>query len=91
MKMQKYALSLQQVPADLFADPDGSWSYEALLATVGLDPDVTPPPVIAALAEPWDGHPDGAAVVAGMTGAADWVAIIECDGAGRAPAVSRAA
>src|SRR5688500_9526090 len=27
-----YQLALEDVPADFFADPDGSWTYEALVA-----------------------------------------------------------
>jgi hypothetical protein len=87
MKIQKYPVSLQQIPVDLFADPDGAWSYEALVAAAGLDPEVKPPPIVAALSAPWGGHPDGAAVVAHAEVGEAYVAIIECD----APSVSHAA
>ncbi len=81
MKTQTYALSLQQIPVDLFADPDGAWSYEALVAAAGLDPEMQPPAVIGALSEPWHGHPDGAAVVASATDGGASVTIVECTGA----------
>jgi hypothetical protein len=78
MKIQKYALCLQEVPVDLFADPDGTWSYEDLVAAAGLDADLDPPPIIGALAEPWCGHPDGAAVVTSANDGEGTVTIIEC-------------
>lgn len=78
MKIQKYALCLQEVPVDLFADPDGTWSYEELVAAAGLDPDLKPPPIVAALAEPWCGHPDGAAVIASAGDGESTITVIEC-------------
>jgi hypothetical protein len=64
MKIHSYCLTLLDVPADLRADPDGDWTYESLVAAAGLDPEAYPPPIVAALFEPWRGHPEGAAVVA---------------------------
>ena len=64
MKIHSYRLTLLDVPADLRADPDGDWTYESLVAAAGLDPEACPPPIVAALFEPWRGHPEGAAVVA---------------------------
>jgi hypothetical protein len=91
MKIQMHRLSLQQIPVDLFADPDGTWSYESLVSAAGLDPDAVPPPIVAALAEPWGGHPEGAAVVAGAAESDTVVAIIECEAPGLAEALGRAA
>jgi hypothetical protein len=68
MMMRKYRLSMQHLPVDLFADPEGSFTYEALVAAAGLDPESTPPPLVGALAAPWDGQPEGAAVVLGAEG-----------------------
>jgi len=68
MLMRKYLLSVHELPVDLFADPDGPFTYEALVSAAGLDPESTPPPLVAALAAPWDGHPEGAAVVLGAEG-----------------------
>ena len=64
MKIHSYRLTLLDVPADLRADPDGDWTYESLVVAAGLDPEACPPPIVAALFEPWRGHPEGAAVVA---------------------------
>ena len=79
MKIEMHRLSLQQLPVDLFADPDGAWSYESLVAAAGFDPDAVPAPIVAALAAPWGGHPEGAAVVAEPSDGPARVAIIECD------------
>ncbi len=89
MKAQRYPVSLLKIPADLLADPDGDWSYEALVRAAGLDPDAQPPPVVAALSEPWRGHPDGAAVVASTCGS--WVSIVECQAMEPRGSVSHAA
>lgn len=76
MKIRKYAIPLQSLPVDLFADPDGSWTYESLVRAAGFDPEAVPPPLVGALAEAWQGHPEGAAVV---TSALDpVVAVVEC-------------
>jgi hypothetical protein len=81
MKIQMHRLSLQEVPVDLFADPDGTWTYESLVTAVGLDPDAVPAPLVAALSEPWGGHPEGAAVVVGADGETPLLAIVELDDA----------
>lgn len=84
MKIRLHRLSLSQIPVDLFADPDGDLSYEVLVRAAGLDPETVPPPLIGALTEPWEGHPEGSAVVAG--GAEGWalIAVVECGIAERA-------
>ena len=79
MKIQMHRLSLQHIPVDLLADPDGAWSYESLVSAAGFDPDSSPAPIVAALAAPWRGHPEGAAVVARALEAEAGVAIIECE------------
>ncbi len=78
MNVHKYSISLEHVPVDLFADPDGAWSYEELVIAAGLDPDAKPPPVVAALSERWYGHPDGAAVIASNNIGDRAVTVIEC-------------
>ena len=90
MKIHMHRLSLQQLPVDIFADPDGTWSYESLVSAAGLDPDAVPAPIVAALAEPWGGHPEGAAVIAEAENDTV-VAIIECVASGEASALGRAA
>jgi hypothetical protein len=76
MQIHRYPLTLLEVPADLRADPDGEWTYDTLVGAAGLDPEATPPPIVAALYASWRGHPEGAAVVASP--GEGWLAIIHC-------------
>ncbi|HEX4477705.1 MAG TPA: hypothetical protein VH142_21595 [Polyangiaceae bacterium] len=76
MKTSKYFKQLQRIPTDFFADPDGDWSYESLVAAAGFS--ALGVPVIGALSEPWNGHPEGAAVVAAFTESGPRLAIVEC-------------
>jgi hypothetical protein len=86
MKIRQHRLSLQQLPVDLFADPDGTWTYEELVIAAGLDPDASPPPLVAALTEEWCSHPEGSAVIASSLDDEAFVVIIDT-----ASAVTRAA
>jgi hypothetical protein len=79
MKIQMHRLGLKHVPVDLFADPDGNWTYESLVLAAGRDPNEHPAPVVAALAEPWCGHPAGAAVIVTDADGGSVIAVIECD------------
>jgi hypothetical protein len=76
MQIHRYPLTLLDVPADLRADPDGDWSYENLVVAAGLDPDALPPPIVAALYQPWRDHPEGAAVVASPGSGV--IAVVDC-------------
>ena len=76
MKVSYYALSLEQVPADFFADPDGAWSYELLARAAGFASHSGV--AIGALRSAFNGHPDGAAVVTLNALTRPYVAIIEC-------------
>ncbi|HEY4106937.1 MAG TPA: hypothetical protein VGM44_23715 [Polyangiaceae bacterium] len=76
MKVSYYALSLEQVPCDFFADPDGAWSYELLARAAGFASHSGV--AIGALRSPFNGHPDGAAVVTLNALTRPYVAIIEC-------------
>lgn len=76
MKVTYYALSLEQVPADFFADPDGAWSYELLARAAGFASHSGV--AIGALKSPFNGHPDGSAVVTLNALTRPYVAIIEC-------------
>ncbi|HEX3775706.1 MAG TPA: hypothetical protein VHV51_14640 [Polyangiaceae bacterium] len=76
MKVSYYALSLEQVPADFFADPDGAWSYELLARAAGFASHSGV--AIGALKSAFNGHPDGAAVVTLNALTRPYVAIIEC-------------
>lgn len=76
MKVSYYALSLEQVPVDFFADPDGAWSYEVLARAAGFASHSGV--AIGALTRAFNGHPDGAAVVTLNALTRPYVAVIEC-------------
>jgi hypothetical protein len=71
-----YAIPVTSVPADFFADPDGQWTLEALAQAAGFS--VQQGVAVGALREPFNGHPDGAAVVTLNAESRPYVAIIEC-------------
>src|SRR5689334_7317422 len=71
-----YRLPLTAIPADFFADPDGAWSFDALVAAAGFAG--TDGVAVGALRKPFNGHPDGAAVVTLNVETRPHVAIIEC-------------
>lgn len=76
MHVHGYELPLERIPADFYADPDGAWTFELLTRAAGFggEPDVA----IGALREPFNGHPDGSAVVTLNAASRPYVAIIEC-------------
>ena len=76
MRVAFYALPLDQIPADFFADPDGSWTFDSLVKAAGFSSGQGV--AIGALAQPFNGHPDGAAVVTLNSEARPYVAIVEC-------------
>jgi hypothetical protein len=76
MRVSYYALSLDQVPADFFADPDGTWSYELLARAAGFASHSGV--AIGALKSEFNGHPEGAAVVTLNALTRPYVAIVEC-------------
>ena len=76
MKVTYYALSLERVPADFFADPDGAWSYELLARAAGFASHSGV--AIGALKCGFNGHPDGSAVVTLNALTRPYIAIIEC-------------
>ncbi len=75
-RITRYAVGLEKVPADFFADPDGVWTFEGLAQSAGfaLDAGVA----IGALRHAFNGHPAGAAVVTLNRAARPYVAIVEC-------------
>ncbi len=75
MRIFRYRESLDSVPVDLCADPDGEWTYEALVEAAGFDLQ-DEGIAIGALTDAYYGHPDGSAVVA--TPKSGFIAIIEC-------------
>lgn len=72
----RYAVSLDQIPADFFADPDGEWTFEGLADLAGFTPDTGV--AIGALRRSFNGHPAGSAVVTLNAAMRPYVAIIEC-------------
>jgi hypothetical protein len=76
MRVTYYALALDQVPADFFADPDGAWSYELLSRAAGFASHSGV--AIGALKAQFNGHPEGAAVVTLNALTRPYVAIVEC-------------
>ena len=76
MRVSYYALPLDQVPADFFADPDGAWSYDLLARAAGFASHSGV--AIGALKADFNGHPEGAAVVTLNALTRPYVAIVEC-------------
>lgn len=71
-----YTLRLEEIPADFFADPDGAWTFEGLAQAAGFE--LSEGVAVGALKEPFNGHPDGAAVVTLNSEARPYIAIIDC-------------
>jgi hypothetical protein len=76
MRVVRYGVSLEDVPVDFFADPDGAWDFAGLVHAAGfrMDEGVA----VGALAAPYRDHPEGAAVVTLNAKARPYVAIVEC-------------
>jgi hypothetical protein len=72
----RYALSLDQIPADFFADPDGAWTFEGLAEAAGFT--LAAGIAIGALRRSFNGHPAGSAVVTLNAASRPYVAVIEC-------------
>jgi len=75
MRVACYAMPLDRIPCDFFADPDGLWTYEGLTRAAQFPSDGV---AIGALRRPFNGHPEGAAVVTLNAETRPYVAIIEC-------------
>lgn len=69
--------TLDAIPVDFLADPDGAWEYEALTRCAGFD-EAGGQVSVGALTRPFEGFPEGAAVVAFMTGSHCSVALVDC-------------
>lgn len=76
MRVTYYALALDKVPVDFFADPDGTWTYDVLARAAGFASHSGV--AIGALRGDFNGHPEGAAVVTLNALTRPYVAIIEC-------------
>jgi hypothetical protein len=77
MRIFRYLVDMGAVPVDFLADPDGNWTYEGLLEAAGFDPGSTGIQ-IGALSEPFEGHPDGAAVITRAQSGRAYIAVVEC-------------
>jgi hypothetical protein len=75
-RITRYAVALDQIPADFFADPDGAWTFEGLAEAAGfaLDAGIA----IGALRRSFNGHPAGSAVVTLNAASRPYIAVIEC-------------
>lgn len=76
MHVACYEIPIDRVPVDFFADPDGAWTYEALAEAAGFSPDEGVG--VGALREPFNDHPEGAAVVTLNRQARPYIAVVEC-------------
>jgi len=72
----RYAVPLDQVPADFFADPDGAWTWAELAEAAGFASDAGI--AIGALRRSFNGHPAGSAVVTLNAALRPYIAIVEC-------------
>jgi hypothetical protein len=68
---------LSRVPVDFFADPDGVWDFESLVAHAGFQHELGEV-AIGALTESYVGFPAGAAVVAVSAGQSIVIALVDC-------------
>jgi hypothetical protein len=75
MRVACYAMAIERVPADFFADPDGRWTYDSLARAAGFGMNGV---AVGALKRDFNGHPEGAAVVTLDMEARPYIAIIEC-------------
>ena len=69
--------TLDTIPVDFLADPDGSWEYDTLTRVAGFD-EQRGQVSVGALTRPFAGFPEGAAVVALMSGSEWSVALVDC-------------
>jgi hypothetical protein len=70
-----YAMPLERIPCDFYADPDGRWTYEELVRAARFVGDDV---AIGALADDFNGHPAGSAVVTLNSADRPYIAVIEC-------------
>jgi hypothetical protein len=75
LRVAYYAMPLERIPCDFYADPDGRWTYEELVRAARFaSGDIA----IGALADDFNGHPAGSAVVTLNAADRPYVAIVEC-------------
>jgi hypothetical protein len=81
MRVALSQVKLDAIPVDFRADPDGNWEYESLARDTGFD-ERWGRMAIGALTQPFDGFPEGAAVVTFTSGSQCSVALVDCTSAG---------
>ena len=70
-----YAIPHESIPCDFYPDTDGRWTYDELVRAARFAAgDVA----IGALADDFNGHPAGSAVVTLNSADRPYIAIIEC-------------
>ena len=75
LRVAYYAMPLERIPCDFYADPDGRWTYDELVRAARFAAgDVA----IGALSDDFNGHPAGSAVVTLNSADRPYVAVIEC-------------
>jgi hypothetical protein len=79
MRVTAISTSIEDLPVDFFADPDGLWEYDELAQLAGFDQGWGQLSV-GALTEPFAGFPEGAAVVMFVTAEQCFVTLIDCLG-----------
>ena len=82
MKAIRYRVPLNEVPVDFFADPDGEWTYDDLLAIAGWK--TADGVAIGALTAPFRDHPAGSAVVTLNAKDRPYIVVVECPAVGGA-------
>ena len=75
LRVAYYAMPLERIPCDFLADPDGLWTYDELVRAARFSGEDV---AIGSLADDFNGHPAGSAVVTLNTASRPYVAIIEC-------------
>ncbi|HEX6277134.1 MAG TPA: hypothetical protein VFZ53_29035 [Polyangiaceae bacterium] len=75
LRVAYYAMPLERIPCDFYADPDGRWTYEELVRAARF---AASDVAIGALSDDFNGHPAGSAVVTLNSADRPYVAIIEC-------------
>jgi hypothetical protein len=77
MRTAPVTSSLNDIPVDFLADPDGRWEYEELALVAGFD-EAWGRLSIGALTEPYAGFPEGAALVMLTTADHCAIALVDC-------------
>lgn len=75
-RITRYRLTPEQVPVDFFADPDGHWDFASLVEMAGFNPE-HPGASVGALTAPFDGYPEGSAVITEVGVECYYVALAE--------------